>query len=207
MSRPVLSRALAAGLCLLLSACVSGFESREPVADTFVLTAPATAEAVPAVGGSLSVRVPTVRGGWEATQLPVRLPDGRRSQLAAARWARPVDEGVGAVVADTLRSRGAYAAVLADTSPFHGRWTLDLEVAEFTAVYSTADEPPVVKVSLTGALGRTRDNALLGTVAGHGERTATADTRTAIAAAFNAALQAATVEVAGQAEQLSAADR
>ena len=203
MKRLSVVLALVAGL----SACVSGFESHEPVADTFVLSAPAGLAAVPAVGGSLTVRLPTVRGGWEGAQLPVRLSDGRRSQLAAARWARGVDEGVGAVVADTLRARGAYSAVLTDTSPFHGRWTLELEVAEFTAVYAQVGEAPRVQVTLVGAVGRSRDNALLGTVAGRGEKTAAADTRTAIAAAFNAALQAATLEVAGQTEAWSAADR
>lgn len=203
MNRLPVVLALAAGL----GGCVSGFESREPVADTFVLAAPTGLKTVPAVGGSLTVRLPTVRGGWEARQLPVRLPDGRRSELAEAHWARPVDEGVAAVVADTLRSRGAYSAVLTDTSPFHGRWTLELGVAEFTAVYAAAGSAPRVQVVLSGALGRSRDNALLGTVAGHGETTAAADTRTAIAAAFNESLQAATLEVAAQAEQLSAGDR
>ena len=203
MNRLAVVVALAAGL----GGCVSGFESREPVSDTFVLAAPIGLQTVPAVGGSLTVRLPTVRGGWEGSQLPVRLPDGRRSQLAAAQWTRPVDEGVAAVVADTLRARGAYSAVLADSSPFRGRWTLELEVAEFTAVYAAAGSAPRVQVVLSGALGRAKDNALLGTVAGRGEMTAAADTRTAIAAAFNAALQSATLEVAAQAEQLAAADR
>lgn len=192
-------------LCLGLAGCMPAFESHEPVADTFVLVAPAGLEPVAALGGSLTVRLPTVRGGWDAEQLPVRLPDGRQSQLAAARWARSIDEGVAAVVMDTLRSRGGYSAVLADTSPFIGRWTLELAVDDFTAVYAQEKVPPRVRVLLSGALGRSRDGTLLGTVRGQGEATATADTRTAIAAAFNAALQAATLEVATQAEQLAAA--
>jgi ABC-type uncharacterized transport system auxiliary subunit len=112
---------------------------------------------------------------------------------------------VAAVVMDTLRARGAYTAVLADTSPFAGRWTLELEVEEFTAIYSRENSPPRVQVLLSGVFGRSRDRALLGTVRGSGESIATADSRTAIAAAFNMALQTATLEVAAQAEKLAAA--
>jgi ABC-type uncharacterized transport system auxiliary subunit len=198
---------LAVAMALGTTGCISGFDSRQPVADVFVLGVAAGVTSGTPLPGSVTVRLPTVRGGWEGTQLPVRLPDGRRTQLAGARWSRPLDEGVAAVVADTLRARGAYSAVLADTSPFAGRWTLELEVAEFTAVYAREGEPPTVQVLLNGVFGRARDRALLGPVTGRGEIEAGADTRTAIAAAFEAALQAAVLEVAAQAEGLAAGDR
>ena len=59
----------------------------------------------------------------------------------------------------------------------------------------------------TGVLGRAKDGAVLGTVEGNATLTATADTRTAIAAAFIEAVQGATTQVAVQAEQLALADR
>jgi ABC-type uncharacterized transport system auxiliary subunit len=122
-------------------------------------------------------------------------------------WTSPVDEGVGAVMADTLRTRGAFAAVLRDTSPFMGKWTLEWEVAEFGARYTRLGEAPRIVVVLTGVLGRAKDGAVLGTVEGNATLTATTDTRTAIAAAFIEAVQAATTQVAIQAEQLALADR
>jgi ABC-type uncharacterized transport system auxiliary subunit len=193
-----------------LAGCFGGFDSNQPVPDTFVLVAavkPAETPTVPALTGTLTVRLPRVRGGWDNHELPVRLPDGRSDRLAAAVWASPVDEGVGTVVADTLRTRGAFAAVLSDTSPFMGKWTLELEVAEFSARYKRLGEPPQVQVVLTGVLGRGKEGAVLGAVDGSATVPATADTRTAIAAAFVAAVQAATTQVAVKAEQLAAADR
>ena len=68
---------------------------------------------VPALAGTLTVRLPRVRGGWDNHELPVYLPDGRSDRLAGALWTSPVDDGVGTVMADTLRTRGAFAAVLA----------------------------------------------------------------------------------------------
>ncbi len=194
----------------MLAGCFGGFDSRQPAPDTFVLVAagkPAEAPTVPALAGTLTVRLPRVRGGWDNHELPVHLPDGRSDRLAGALWTSPVDDGVGAVMADTLRTRGAFAAVLRDTSPFMGKWTLELEVAEFGARYTRLGEAPRVAVVLTGVLGRAKDGAVLGTVEGKATVPATADTRTAIAAAFIAAVQAATTQVAVQAEQLAAADR
>jgi ABC-type uncharacterized transport system auxiliary subunit len=194
----------------ILAGCFGGFDSRQPAPDTFVLVAagkPAEAPTVPALAGTLTVRLPRVRGGWDNHELPVHLPDGRSDRLAGALWTSPVDDGVGAVMADTLRTRGAFAAVLRDTSPFMGKWTLDLEVAEFGARYTRLGEAPRIAVVLTGVLGRAKDGAVLGTVEGKATVPATADTRTAIAAAFIAAVQAATTQVAAQAEQLAAADR
>ena len=194
----------------MLAGCFGGFDSRQSAPDTFVLVAAGkTAEAptVPALAGTLTVRLPRVRGGWDNHELPVHLPDGRSDRLAGALWTSPVDDGVGAVMADTLRTRGAFAAVLRDTSPFMGKWTLELEVAEFGARYTRLGEAPRVAVVLTGVLGRAKDGAVLGIVEGKATVPATADTRTAIAAAFIAAVQAATTQVAAQAEQLAAADR
>lgn len=194
----------------MLAGCFGGFDSRQPAPDTFVLVAAGkTAEAptVPALAGTLTVRLPRVRGGWDNHELPVHLPDGRSDRLAGALWTSPVDDGVGAVMADTLRTRGAFAAVLRDTSPFMGKWTLELEVAEFGARYTRLGEAPRIAVVLTGVLGRAKDGAVLGIVEGKATVPATADTRTAIAAAFIAAVQAATTQVAAQAEQLAAADR
>jgi ABC-type uncharacterized transport system auxiliary subunit len=202
---------LAVGLMALplLAGCFGSFDSRQPAPDTFVLVAiekPVEAPTVPTLLGTLTVRLPRVRGGWDNRELPVRLPDGRSDRLAAAVWASPVDEGVGTVMADTIRARGAFAAVLRDTSPFMGKWTLELEVAEFGARYTRLGEPPRVQVVLTGVLGRAKHGAVLGAVEGSASLPATADTRTAIAAAFIAAVQAATAQVAVQAEQLAAAD-
>ena len=194
----------------LLAGCFGGFDSRQPAPDTFVLVAsakPAEAGTVSTLPGTLTVRLPRVRGGWDNHQLPVHLPDGRSDRLAAAVWASPVDDGVGTVMADTLRTRGVFAAVLSDTSPFMGKWALELEVAEFSARYTRLGEAPRVDVVLTGVLGRAKDGAVLGAVEGKATVPATADTRTAIAAAFIAAVQAATTQVAVHAEQLAAADR
>lgn len=202
---------LSTALCLLplLGGCFGSFDSREPVPDTFVLVAATktsdVAAAAPA-GGTLTVRLPRARGGWDNHELPVRLPDGRHDHLATAVWASPVDEGVGTVVADTLRGRGAFAAVLGDTSPFAGKWSLDLEVAEFGANYTRLGEPPQVRVVLQGVLGRGKDGAVLGPVEGKGAVVAAADTRTAIASAFIAAVQMAAAQVAEQTERLAAAD-
>ena len=194
----------------MLAGCFGGFDSRQPAPDTFVLVAagkPAEAPMVPVLAGTLTVRLPRVRGGWDNHELPVYLPDGRSDRLAGALWTSPVDDGVGTVMADTLRTRGAFAAVLRDTSPFMGKWTLELEVAEFGARYTRLGEAPRVAVVLTGVLGRAKDGAVLGTVEGNATLTATADTRTAIAAAFIEAVQGATTQVAVQAEQLALADR
>lgn len=210
----------------VLAGCFGGFDSRQLPPDTFVLVAadpvPATTSpaktALPAPAtsaqrrsaapaGTLTVRLPRARGGWNNEELPVQLPDGRRDRLAAAAWASPVDEGVGTVMADTLRHRGAFAAVLADTSPFAGQWVLELEIAEFSARYVRVGEPPAVEVLLTGVMGRGRTGTVLGAVEGKARVPAVADTRTAIAAAFVAAVQQATAQVAEQSEQLAAADR
>ena len=159
------------------------------------------------LAGTVTVRLPRVRGGWDNRDLPISLPDGRRDHLAAAVWASPVDEGVGTVMADTLRNRGTFAAVLGDTSPFAGKWVLELEVAEFSARYARLGAAPQVLVLLTGVLGRNKTGAVLGAVEGKASVPAAADTRTAIAAAFVAAVQQATAQVAAQTEQLAAAER
>ncbi len=198
-----------AGL-LLLAGCLPDFQAREPVPDTFLLVAAPLAGAAkepPATaGGSITLRLPTVRGGWEGTRVPVRLADGRLEHIAEARWARPVDEGLAAVLTDTLRAHGVFTAVLSDLSPFPGRWVLEVEVHEFSAVYTSPDQPPTVQVALSGTLGRGRDRTVLGTVAGTAEVDARYNSRTAIAAAFNLAVQTAVAAVTADAERLARAD-
>lgn len=196
-------------LLLSLAGCLPTFEAKDGPPDTFTLSAAtaAPADAVPTpLAGELALRLPTVRGAADGDHLPVRLPDGRVDVLAGARWATPVDVGLGAVLVDTLRDRRAFSAVLPDSSPFAGRWLLDVEVREFAAQYAAEGAAPTVRVVLVGTLGRSRDRQVLGAVTGTGEVAARRNTRTAIAEAFGAATREAVLQVAQETERLAAAD-
>lgn len=196
-------------LLLSLAGCMPTFEAKDGPPDTFVLAAVTVAPAeapVPPLAGELAVRMPTVRAATEGNHLPVRLPDGRVDVLAGARWAAPVDAGLGAVLVDTLRDRRGFSAVLPDSSPFAGRWLLDVEVREFIAQYAAEGAAPTVRVVLVGTLGRSRDRQVLGAVTGTGEVAARRNTRTAIAEAFGSATRDAVLQVAQDAERLAATD-
>jgi cholesterol transport system auxiliary component len=177
-------RWLAPGLLFALAGCGSLFHSDQPPVTVYALRAPDAPALAPRLNVSLAVAYPLAAPGLAADRIAVTMPDGRFDGYAGVRWAAPVPEIVAALLVETLRARGGFAAVLAEGADFGARYLLQAEVREFTAVYSGPGRPPVVHVVLVGELVRSRNRELIQSFSARGEAEARDDHQRAVVAAF-----------------------
>jgi cholesterol transport system auxiliary component len=184
-------RWLAPALLSALAGCGSLFHSDQPAVTTYALKAPNAPALAPRLAVSVAVAHPLAAPGLASDRIAVTMPDGRFDAYAGVRWAAPVPEVVQSLLVDTLRSRGGFAAVLAEGSDFGARYLLQAEVREFAAVYSGPWRAPVVHVALVGQLVRSRNRELLQSFSASGEAEARDDHQRAVVAAFTTAVGSA----------------
>jgi ABC-type uncharacterized transport system auxiliary subunit len=165
----------------------------------------ASGQAARRLESRLRVRAPVLRVEGDGGDWPVQLLDGRLDRVAGARWSAPLDTALEAALVDTLRDRGGFGAVLGGESAFVADYVLDVEVRTFVARYVVGVDAPTVRVTLAATLGQASSRRVAGALQGQGEVVARANTRTAIAAAFQQATREAVLQVAEGVERLAAA--
>lgn len=164
----------------LASGCGGMFASNEPVDHVYWLEAVelrldnGPTEPRP----DLVVTVGAVPG-LDTDRLLVKGPGARLNHYAGARWPDHLPEVLTAMLRVSLENSGRFHRVSSETHPTSEAWFLKLELREFFAVTGALNEPPEIRVRLSGhltcaldetglraaAAARARENNLTGIVA------------------------------------------
>ena len=177
---------------LALTACSGVFESDLAAPQSYVLRIPPAPAPKPGpTAGRLQVQRPEAGPGLESERIALLRSEQRFDFYAASRWAAPAPDVVQSVIIDTLRSTGAFSAVLDDSAPYSTRYGLRCTLRRFEADYTAGGNAPTVFVVLDCTLGRRRDRELLATFTAQGSAKAAEDRLNAVVAAFEAATAAA----------------
>ncbi len=186
---------------IALPGCVSGLNSKIPAQQSYVLqAAPAPTPAASGPGerlsaASLEVLRPSAAPGLEREGIAVMRAGRRLDFYTDARWAARAPEMLQALVIDSLRSAGRFAAVESDAEPFAAQYVLSLELQHFEAVYDNSG-PPTIRVALVGTVGRSSDRVAIASFTAHSEVQADADRMQAVIAAFEQATGQALTQLA-----------
>jgi cholesterol transport system auxiliary component len=187
--------AMALGISLFVSAC-SGFRSGEAATVTYNLRATATAATADTPSApsrlhsfSLQVLAPVAGPGLESDAILLTAPDRRLEHFAASRWAAPAPKMLASLAAETLRNRGALAAVNDDASPFQSDYILRMTIRRFDADYAGASAAPAATVVLDCAIGTRGERKLLATFVAQATVRADDNRMGAVVAAFERATQ------------------
>ena len=191
----------------LLTACFSGFNSKELAPQTYVLKLPPaqtqTAVADPGQAavtrgtdgsGSLEVLLPSAGVGLGNDRIAVMRPGARLDYYSAARWAEATPALLQALVIETLRRNGRFGLVEPDTGPFDAQYLLSLELTHFEAEYGDGG-PPTVHVELVCQLGQRSGRHVLESFTATGTATASEDRMQAVVDAFEQATRAAVTQI------------
>ena len=199
--KPCTARALSRGVLwpcltalLALPGCVSGLNSKIPAQQSYVLQAASLPGERPSAA-SVEVLRPSAAPGLESEGIAVMRAGRRLDFYTDARWAARAPEMLQALVIDSLRSAGRFAAVESDAEPFAAQYVLSLELQHFEAVYGNAG-PPTIRVALVGTLGRSSDRVVIASFTAHSEVQADADRMQAVIAAFDQASGQALAQLA-----------
>lgn len=186
---------------IALPGCVSGLNSKIPAQQSYVLqAAPAPTQPASLPGerlGAASVEVmrPSAAPGLEREGIAVMRAGRRLDFYSDARWAARAPAMLQALVIDSLRSAGRFAAVESDAEPFAAQYVLSLELQHFEAAYEDGG-PPTIRVALVGTLGRSSDRVAIASFTAHSEVQADADRMRSVIAAFDQATGQALAQLA-----------
>ena len=186
---------------IALPGCVSGLNSKIPAQQSYVLQSapvPAPAASVPGASpsaASLKVLRPSPAPGLEREGIAVMRAGRRLDFYTDARWVARAPAMLQALVIDSLRNAGRFAAVESDAEPFAAQYVLGLELQHFEAVYDQAG-PPSIRVAFVATLGRSSDRVVIASFTAHSEVQADADRMQAVIAAFDQATGEALAQLA-----------
>ncbi len=177
----------------LLAGCSGSlFKSEQAVPQTYRLTALAAEpqNAAPFESLLLVVR-PNAAPGLDTERIAVLHPDRRLDYYAASQWGAALPEIVQDVVVNSLQNTGRLRGVQRDLGNFRPDFVLQLDVRAFQAEY-VSGEAPRVRIDLIATIGRLDDRPSVFTFAATALEPADSNTMSAVAAAFDKALQGAT---------------
>ncbi len=181
---------------LPLAACSGVFDSDMAAPQAYVLRLPPGPAPEPGpTAGRVVVQRPDASPGLESERIALLRSEQRFDFYAASRWAAPAPDILESVIIDTLRSTGAFSAVLEDSAAFAGRYSLRCTLRRFEADYTKSSGAPTVFVTLDCTLGRRRDRELLASFTAQGSARAAEDRLNAVVGAFEAATAAAMSEL------------
>lgn len=180
-------------LVLLCSGCTSGlFETRQPVQQTYVITAGAPQ---PGAGAAVAVHLvvgrPIVGPGLFTDRIAVLHADRRLDYFSGNRWGATTDVMVQSLLVESLRATGRLSSVQSDLSAFTAQYLLQTELRDFQAEYADDAAAPVVRVRLVCTLGRVRAREPLAEYTVAAEARAQSNTMRAVIQAFEAAYREA----------------
>lgn len=202
MMRPVPAFGL---LWLLMLAGCSGFKSSEPAVQTYLLhpVSPAKlATAAPAADATLTVLLPSAVPGLEGDRIALIQGGQRIDWYRNARWSGELPLVIQNQIIDALRAGGRFATVESEDAPFAATYLLEVEIRHFEADY-TAGGLPVVRVELTGTMGKRQDRNVTLSYTATGQASADADRLQSVTSAFQTALTQALDQLTQQLQPAS----
>lgn len=184
------------------------FESDLPAATRYVISAPAAAETATVSGASeidLAIGRPDVAPGLDTERIAV-LRGHELDYYRGALWGGTVTETVQTFMVTALQDQRRFRSVAAEQARIAGDYLLDIEVRDFQAEYAGTASSPTVRVTLVGRLIRIVDREMVDTISATATRAAGENRMSAVAAAFQTAMQQVALELSGKTAQLVASD-
>jgi cholesterol transport system auxiliary component len=206
MTRAFLTAAAGLLLAFDLSGCGGKlFQSAAPTSSVYGLRVlPAAAALTPQIPALLIVMRPAVRPGLDTDRIVLQHADRRLDSYAGGRWGGALAEVVHSLLIEGLQAQGGWQGVLGEQSSFTGRYLLQTEVRDFVADYAAEGKAPTVRVSFACELGDNQSRRIVGSFVVTTEQAAASNTLHDVVAAFEAALQQATIRVAAAAHAAAA---
>lgn len=193
-----------------LSACGGSLlESDLPPATRYVMATPppaATAGSSAASQMSLAIGRPDVAPGLDTDRIAV-IRGRELDYYRGALWRGTVLDTVQAYLVTTLQEQNLFRSVTTEQARLGGDYLLDIDVRDFQAEYADGAAIPTVRVTLTGRVLRIRDRKLIETIFATATKPADRNRMTAVASAFEAAMQQVSLEIASRTAAIIAADR
>lgn len=152
MKKKTLLLALAA-MTMLLAACSSVMDSKQPPRQVYMLTpySGAADTANPAQGPELSMTVSAVPG-LDTDRVLALSNDARLNQYANARWPDHLPEVLTSIMKRSLMSAGRFSAVEESNRASGDGWLLVLEVQQFYGIRNASGDTSAVIVEMTGSI-------------------------------------------------------
>jgi cholesterol transport system auxiliary component len=195
---------LAAAWTLCAGCTGSLFESDTPVSINYVLAPAKAAGAGAPTQADLAIGRPSVAPGLDTERIAV-LKGRELDYYRAARWGGNTGDVLQSLLVGSLHNQQLFRSVSAEQARVAGNYLLDVEVRDFQAEYA-AGGAPTVRVAVIGRLIRVVDRQLVESIPSSAEQPATEDRMSAVAAAFEAASQKISVELAQKTAAAIAAD-
>jgi cholesterol transport system auxiliary component len=194
---------LAAGT---LAGCFGGLlESDTPADETYRvgqrLAPPAPAATGDALGFALVVGRPRASTALDTTRIAVAPGASRFDYYTGVRWAEPAPQMVQQALVTALAASGRYAGVFAAPSRSPAELMLDVELRQFEAVASSPEAAPNVQVQLQASLVDARRATRVDSFVADAQVAASENSRAAIMAAFEAAMQQVVAETVRRIDQ------
>jgi len=198
-----------AAMSVMLAACGGSLlESDLPVPTRYVIATPppaANAGTSAAAQVDLAIGRPDVAPGLDTDRIAV-IRGHELDYYRGALWRGTVLDTVQSYLVTTLQDQKLFRSVAAEQARVGGEYLLDIEVRDFQAEY-TGSAIPAARVSLIGRVIRIRDRRLIETITSTVTKQASENRLTAVASAFEAAMQQVSLELANKTADLVSADR
>lgn len=193
-------------LLLSLGGCFSGFSSKSPPTQVYLLrpSLPSAPSAGAAALDSVMVLLPQAPAGLASDGIAVLRSGGRLDYYRAARWAGTTPEMLQSLAMDALRATHRFALAQSDTGAFASGYVLSLELHDFEAVYTDAGAP-TIHVELICSFGKRSDRGVLASFTAESEVRADADRLQSVVAAFDLASAQVLAQMAANLTQAAAA--
>jgi cholesterol transport system auxiliary component len=185
----------------LLSACGSLLQSKVEEPQVYRLQPSTAPTAAVAYSAELAVSMPTATPGLDTARIAVLRAGNQLDYFYGARWGGTTPQVVQSFLVALLQSQQAYKSAVAENSRVDPDYVLDVEVRDFQAEYRSEDSAPIAHISLMATLINIKSRAAVAQLRSSATVTATDNRLGAVVAAFQSALQQASVNLS---EQLTA---
>lgn len=209
MSTRMKTGLVAAVAALSCAACSTGslFDSDVPVPNAYVIAAapPGSLTGAPTTPVDISIGRPDFAPGLDTDRIAV-LKGRQLDYFRRVRWGGRTVEVVQSMLVATINDQQLFRSVTAEQARVANAYTLDVEVRNFEADYANGPNPEA-HVMIIGRLIRITDRKLVATVSSDARVRASEDRMSAVAAAFEAAAQKVSLDIAKQTATVVADDQ
>lgn len=209
MSTRMKTGLVAAVAALSCAACSTGslFDSDVPVPNAYVIAPapPGSLTGAPTTPVDVSIGRPDFAPGLDTDRIAV-LKGRQLDYFRRVRWGGRTVEVVQSMLVATINDQQLFRSVTAEQARVANAYTLDVEVRNFEADYANGPNPEA-HVMIIGRLIRITDRKLVATVSSDARVRASEDRMSAVAAAFEAAAQKVSLDIAKQTATVVADDQ
>jgi cholesterol transport system auxiliary component len=198
--------AVLAAAMLVCGGCGSLLETDLPATTSYVLaSAPAGSSGVTRSDADVSIGRPDMAPGLDTERIAV-LKGRQLDYYRGAQWGGRTTEIVQTLLVDSFEDQQLFRSVTAEQSRVSSDYVLDVSVRDFQAEHASDGEAPTAHVTIVSRLIRVSDRQLVETLAATAESRASANSMSAVAAAFETAAQKVVLELAQKTASAIAGD-